>query len=175
MSNHYSPPAEFFKAGQNLLNGRRVCHHIVIDTGKLFDPERNRDPGIYKLRKACGNGPVFHPHSPNFNDLVLQRRKTGGLNVKHHIGIVQALSLTVLNDSLQVVHQISFHAVDHFKIRILGHHASPGIEAVIRLRERLDDSMIGDGNRFMSPFIRSFNDGFCIGYTVHVTHLCMAV
>ena len=88
---------------------------------------------------------------------------------------MKRLSLAVVHDPLQVIYQISLHAIDHFKIRILRNHPAPGIETMIRLRESLHHSVVGNGNGFMSPLIGSFDNGFRVGNSVHVAHLGMAV
>src|SRR5699024_8076848 len=99
MSNHHGPAAEFFKSGQNLLNGRCICHHIVINTGKLFYTKRNWNLWIYKLRKTACNLSVFHTYCTNLDNLIFQGGETCGLNIKYYIGILKALSFTVLYDS----------------------------------------------------------------------------
>ena len=88
---------------------------------------------------------------------------------------MKRLALAVVHNSFQVIYQISLHAIDHFEIRVLRNHPAPGVKAVVSLRECLDHSVIGNGNGLMSPLIGSFDNGFCIGNSVHVAHLSMAV
>ena len=58
--------------------------------------------------------------APILNDPVVDRRQTGGLQVKHHICTVHALTFGVFHNFLQVIHQISFHSIDDLKVLILG-------------------------------------------------------
>jgi len=46
--NHHCTLAEFKELRQNLFDGRSIHDHAVIDAGKLFDTERNRNFGVYK-------------------------------------------------------------------------------------------------------------------------------
>ena len=46
---------------------------------------------------------------------------------------------------------------------------------MVRLRKCLHNPVVGNGDSFMPPLISTFNQSFCIGYSVHITHFCMAV
>ena len=100
VSHHDAVPAEFFKFRQNHVNGWSVFYHVVIDTGQLFNAERNGNLRIYKLRKPLRNLPVHHFNCANFNNLILHGRKSSGFNIKHHKSALKALSFAVLHNTL---------------------------------------------------------------------------
>ena len=78
------------------------------------------------------------------------------------------MAFGVFHHGFQIVHQIRFHAVNHFKVAVFG-------DGVVGVRERLHVAVIGNGNRFMPPFHRTLYDVFYIGYAVHIAHFGMAV
>ena len=79
----------------------RILDHGVINTGKLLDPEGNRDLRIHKLGKTVCDLSVFHPDSTDLNDLIFHSRKSRGLNIKDYIGPVKRLSLAVVHNPFQ--------------------------------------------------------------------------
>ena len=100
VGNHYRTLAEFQESGQNLLDGRGVHYHTVINTGQLFNPKRNGNPGIYKSRKTLCDLAILYKHCSNFNDMTGQRGKACGFNIKYHKFPIQALSFTICNHTL---------------------------------------------------------------------------
>ena len=175
MGNHNCALAKFNKLWKQGINGFCPCHHTVIDAGQLFNPKWNRNFWIYKLRKTSSDDSVFHTNRTDFNNLICHCRKSGGFNIKDHVFSSKRLSLTVLYNSFQIIDQIGFHSINHFKIRIFWHNSAPLIKAVVCLRERLNNPVVGNCNRFVSPFVRLFDNLFCIGNPIHITHLGMTV
>ena len=166
---------KFQKLWKHHFNRRCIQHHAVVDSGQLFNSIGNRHLRIDKGGKTIGNLSMFHFHSTNLNNLTGQCTKSRCFNIKDHIGIVETLPSGIDNHSLCVIHQISFHSINNLKICLRRYTASPRIKAVICLREGLHDSMIGNGNCFVSPLIRAFYQCFGICDTIHITHFRMAV
>ena len=46
---------------------------------------------------------------------------------------------------------------------------------MVCIRECLYIAVVGDRNRLMSPFHRTFYNILALGHTIHITHLCMTV
>ena len=84
VSNHHRIPAEFQEFRQYGMNVRGVHDHGIIDAGKLLDPIGNRNLRIYKSGKTICDGAVFHFHRADLDNLAGQRRKSCGLDIKHH-------------------------------------------------------------------------------------------
>ena len=160
--------AKSHKLRKDFFNQRRIQHHIIINAGQLFNLIRNRNLWIYKGAEPVCDLLVLHFDRANLNDLIFQWAESGGLQIEYHIGICQCLSLWVGNQSLGIIHQVSFHTIDDFKIRILD-------LGMICLRESLYCAMICDGNSRMSPGICPCDNILHIGNAVHITHLCMAM
>ena len=175
MGNHDCPSAELHKPRQDHIYTISACHHTVIDAGKLFNPEGNGYPGVYELGETPHDLTVLHPDRSDLDDLIPESGKSCCLNIKYHKGSAHGLPFAVLHDSFHVIHQISFHTVDHLKIRIRRYNTAPGIKAVVGLRESLHHTVVCNSNGPVSPLIGPFNDGLRIRHTVHVTHLGMAV
>ena len=77
----------------------------------------------------------FYFYGTDLYDLTGQSRETCCLNIKNNEIPVQSLPLGIRNHTLQVIHKIRFHAIKHFEIRLFWYTSTPGIEAVVRLRE----------------------------------------
>ena len=168
VGNHDRTLAELHKFRQNLLNLRCVNDHIILNWGQFLDSEWNWHFRVYKCRKAVCNDTTDYFHCTDLNNLILIGAETGRLQIKHHIGLIEALSLRICDNILQVVHQIRFHTVDNLKIVIR-------TQCMVCIRECLYIAVVGDRNRLMSPFHGTLYDVFTLGHTIHITHLCMTV
>ena len=175
VSHQYRVFAEFHKFRQHGMNVRSVHDHRIINAGKLFDPVGNGNLRIYKSGKTVRDGAVFHFHRANLDDLAGQRRKSCGLDIKHHKLPVHGLPFTVGDDPLQIVHQICFHPIKHFKIGFLRNTSAPCVETVVCFREGLHYAVIRDGDRLVPPLVRPLHQGFCVGNAVHIAHFRMTV
>ena len=175
VSNHHRIPAEFQEFRQYGMNVRGVHDHGIIDAGKLLDPIGNRNLRIYKSGKTICDGAVFHFHRADLDNLTGQRRKSCGLDIKHHKLPIHGLPFTVSDDSLQIVHQICFHPIKHFKIGFLRNTSAPCVKTVICFREGLHYAVIRDGDRLVPPLVRPLHQGFCVGNAVHIAHFRMTV
>ncbi len=192
VGDHNSPFAEPQEIRQDLCDRRRILDHIVADAGQLLDTERNGDLRIDKRREPVCDLAVFHPHSTDLDDPAGQIGKTCRLNIKDDIGLIQALSLAVVGDSLHIIHEVGLHAVDDLErsgnllqlvlcgIRMLCLIFLPVsridiLHGMICLREGLHHAVIGDGNGTLAPGPGPFDQTCRIGHAIHVAHLCMAV
>ncbi len=165
---HNRPPAELQKLWQRLCNLRRVQHHVVTDSGQFLNLKRNRHFGVYKRRKAFPDLPAGYLHSPNLNHLIVEGRKPCRLQVKYHIGILQALAFRIFNDILKVVHQVSLHPINHLK-------AVVWLQRMVGVRKCLYIPMVRYGNRLMPPFLGALDDGLDLRHAVHIAHFRMAM
>ena len=175
MGHHHTALTKLQKFRQYFFNGRRIDHHGIIDTGQLLNTERNWHFLVDKSGKTVCDLTFFYFYSTDFNDLTGQSRETSCLNIKNNKIPIQSLAFGICNHSFQIIDQISFHAIEHLEIRLFRHTSTPGIKAMVRLRERLYNPMVCDGNCLMPPLIGSFYQCFCICDTIHITHLGMAV
>ena len=162
---------KFYKLRQDRLNIRRTDDHLIGDAGKFRDTERDRTFRIDKGTELICDLPVFHFYRANLDDPVSHSGKTGCLDIEYHVSAFQVLSLFVLCDLSQIIYQISFHSINNFKwiilIQILDH--------MIGIGKPLHHTMIGDRNRRVPPVMCSLYQIFCLGNTIHIAHLGMAV
>ena len=183
---------KFQKFWQNFFNGLCIHNHAVVDAGQLFDFKGNRHLGIDKDGKTIHDGTLFHSNRTNLDDPVSHRAETGGLDIKHYIGIIQTLPPASGNHTFHIIHQIGFHTINDLKRRIYLLHlilcrfrvvflvlfsviADDIVIGMICFRKRLYHSMICDCDRRMSPFVGAFYQNTGIRNPIHITHLCMAV
>ena len=115
VGNHDTVLGKFQKLRKNLFNARCI-HHIVIGNGcQLGNPVWNRFSRIYKSGIPLCNLSVLNFYGTNFNNVILNRRKTGSLNIKDNIILVNIQIFRVINDLFGIINQISFHTQNDFK------------------------------------------------------------
>ena len=174
------------KLRQHLLNLRRFHHHGVIYACKLFNFKGNRHLGIDKSGISVQNLSVPHLYRPNFNDTVMNRRKTRGFYVKYHIGLIQILPFVSGHNLLQIVHDIRFHAVDYLKEILLVRFfplllsfclffLPQVLPDMICIRKSLYHAVIRNGNRRMPPLVGALDNVLCLRNPVHIAHLGVTV
>ena len=112
MCNQHAASAKPQKAGQYLFYQRCVRHHVVPDTGQLFDFKGNGYLGIDKVGKAIRHLASAYLHRTDLDNTVVYRRETRSFNIEYHVIAVQALSSVPGHDFLQVIHQIGLHPID---------------------------------------------------------------
>ncbi len=153
---------------------RRRNHHIVGDPHLRLDGERDRPPGIDQRGKLFRQPSAFDLLCSNLDDIVRKRTLTGRHDIEHDTGTVDSSLDGAADQILHVVDQIALHAVDHLEIRVFRNTALPS-EALLCLRKRLHDTMVGDGDRFHAEPVGLFDDGGRRSHRVHIRHLRMAV
>ena len=153
---------------QNIFDHRRINDHLIADTGELFDFKWNWLPWVYKGAEPIHNLTFNDFDCTDLNDPVVDRRQTGGLQVKHHICTVHALTFGVFHNFLQVIHQISFHSIDDLKVLILGN-------GMAGLGKCLHTAMICDRQCRHSPGFCTVQKDSRIGHSIHIAHLRMAM
>ena len=199
MSDQNAALAELQKSWQHLLH--RICgkHHLIRNTGKAGNPERNRHLRIDKFREVSCFDPLLIAHRADFDDPVILRRKAGGLDIENNV--VSRLCpilpgcLTVICKGgilpgfpegyhlLQVIDKVAFHAVDHlekllavnrresFCLPSLALISVKSLHEVIGVRKGLHISVVRDGNRRPPPLIRPFDKILALRDAVHIAHL----
>ena len=186
VSNHNTVLGKIQKRRKYFFNARSI-HHIVIGNGcQLGNPVRNRFSRIYKSGIPLCNLSVLHLYSANFDNVILNRRKTGSLNIKYHIILVNIQIFGVIHDLFGIINQISFYPQNNLK-EILSvrnntcffatflfriPQITPGMK---HIRKRMHYSVVCYGNRRMSPFIGTLDNINNIGNTIHITHFGMAM
>ena len=95
--NHHCTLAEFKELRQNLFDGRSIHDHAVIDAGKLFDTERNRNFWVYKCWKMVRNLTILYQYCTNLYDVTGQGGESGGLDIKDYKSAVQLLAFSISN------------------------------------------------------------------------------
>ena len=134
---------------QNFFDGRCADDHLITDTGQFFDLKGNWLLRIDKSTEPVRDLSIFHLDRTDLNDLIVDRGKSGGLKVKYYIGIIETLPLGIFYQFLQVIHQITFHSINNFKIFILGNRMAG-------LRKCLHAAMIRNGKSRHSPCFGTF-------------------
>ena len=159
MSHQYRISHKFQKLWQDLFNHRRIHHHVIIDAGQFFNSKRNRHLWIDKGRKTVCDFSVFHFNRADLDDPVIHRTKAGSLQVKHHKAALQILPLRVYNNILGIIHQISFHSINHLKWIVnqfqffLGHIRMFCLIFIPVCPVNILDKMIGIRERLQRPVI----------------------
>ena len=115
VSHHDCSSGKLQKFRQHLIDGAFIDHHGVIDPGEVFYFKGDGNLRIDKRRKPVGDLSFLHPHGADLDDFVGCGTKSRSFNVKYHKGTVQTLPFAVFHDSLQIIHQIGLHTVDHLK------------------------------------------------------------
>ena len=187
MCNKDTVPTELEKSRQNLLDQRRIHHHVVPDARKLLYLKRNRYLRIDKGGKSVHDLTAADLHRSNLDNAVIHRGEARCLNIKDDKIILQRLPSVAGDDLLQVVHQIRLDAVQYLKeillvrvriarLRALSLFLLPEVVPyMVRVGKALDNTVVCDGNRPVPPFVSALYNVLCLGHTVHVAHLCMAV
>ena len=73
VGDHDASFAKLHKFRKHFLDHRCVEHHIVIDPGQLFDPERNRLLRVDKCAEAVRDLPALYFYSADLDDPVFLR------------------------------------------------------------------------------------------------------
>ena len=73
MGHHHAALTEFQEFRQYFFNGRRIQNHRIIDTGQLFDSERNGHFRVYKGGKTICDLSFFYFYRTDLNDSAGQR------------------------------------------------------------------------------------------------------
>ena len=162
---------ELQKLWKNCLDIRCSYNHLICNTGKLCDLKWNRYFRINECAELISNLSMFYLHRTNLNNLILNWTEPCRLKVKYYISIIQWLSLFIHCHISQVVHQVAFHTVNHFKRIILIQR----LNIMVRICKRLNDTVICNRHRRMPPVMRLFQQCCYISYRIHIAHLCMAV
>ena len=100
MRHNHRIAAKFQKLRKNHINLRAVQNHGIINSGELLDSKGNRHVRINKGAEPVCNFPVLHLYRTDFNDFILLRRKSGGFDIKNHIGIGKTLVAGILHKLL---------------------------------------------------------------------------
>ena len=166
----------------------RIIHNILIpDTCQLLNFKRNGYIRIDESGKTIHDLTAGHLDRTDLDDPVIHRRESCGLDIEHHIILVQTLSLIIGHDLLQIIYQISLHTIDDFEKVLLVRILVSGILtfALFRLPQIVPDmigigktlyhTVICDGDGAMPPFIGAFYNIFGFRDAVHITHFGMAV
>ena len=164
-------PDKFQELRQCRLNRGRIHDHLVRDTRKLCDAERNRHLRIDKSAELICNPASLYLHCSDFDNLIFDRTESCRLKVKYDERIIKRLSLFIHRDIGKVVHEISFHPVYDLK-RVL---FVQRLNIMVGVRECLHHAVVRDGDRFMSPVMRPFYEILHFRHSIHIAHLGMAV
>ena len=164
-------PDKFKKLRKNRFDIRIFQYHLIGDAGQLGNLKRNRAFRIYKCTERINNLSLYHFDSANLDNLVFDRAKSRCLQIKHYIRVIQRLFSRSDRNLCQVIYYIPFHSIQNLK-RIVFVQT---FDVMVRIRECLCNSMIGNCNRRMSPIVCTADNVLRLGYAVHIAHLCMAM
>ena len=174
MCHHDTALTKLQKLRQNHIDLRRVHDILITDTGQLLDFKRNRYIRIDESGKTIHDLTAGHLDRTDLNDPVIHGGESCGLDIEHHIILVQTLSLIIGHNLLQIIYQISLHTIDDFEKILLVRILVSGFLtfALFRLPQIVPDmigigktlyhAVICDGDGTMSPFIGTFYDIFCL-------------
>ena len=153
----------------------RIIHNILIpDTGQFLDFKRNGYIRIDESGKTIHDLTAGHFDRTDLDDPVIHRRESCGLDIEHHIILVQTLSLIIGHDLLQIIHQVCLYSIDNFEKVLLVRILVSGffslalfrfpqiVPDMIGIGKTLYHAVICDGDGTMSPFIGTFYDIFCL-------------
>ncbi len=154
---HYGGVAKREELWQDLRDGRRGKHHVVVNTGQLFNLIGNGYFGIDKGGKTLRDTSVLQAYRANLDDPVFLGRKARGLQIEHHERIGETLPGRVCHGAFQIVHEIGLHPVDYPKVAVRCHLFG-------RFRKGLHIAVIRDGDGPMAPLPRAGNDIAHVGH-----------
>ena len=156
------------KSWQDLFYRGRIRNHRIVDRGQILDPQRNRDKRVYKLGEAVHDLPAADLDRTDLDDPVLDRRKSGCLEIENHKIALQGLASRVDSRLHQVIHQVSLAPVDDLEIGILR-------DRLVSVRKPLHNAMVRDRDRLVSPGGCRLHQIARLRHGIHRTHLGMAV
>ena len=133
-----------------------------------------------------GDLSMLHLYRTDLNDVIFYWRKACRLNIKDHIVLINRHISAIFHNPFGIVYQISLYSkYDLEKVLSVGYNSglfttfflcipqiAPGME---HIRKCMNNTMISNRNRRMSPLVCTFDNIDNIRYTVHITHLGMAV
>ena len=187
MGHKHASPAELQKFRQYFLNQTGILYHIIVNARELLDLKGNGHLRIDKCGKSVLYLPAADLHRTDFNNAIVNRRKTRGLNVKNHKVLVQSLSLVPCDNLFQIVHQVGFHTIDNLKKILPVRSFLPCLFApvflrliqalphMVGVRESLYHAMIRYGYGAVPPFVSPLHNVLGLGHTVKITHLGVTV
>ena len=162
MGHHNTAFGKFQKFRQDIFDHFGILNHAVMNTCQFFDFKRNRPFRIDKGTIPIHNLTFFDLYRTNFDDTVIDRTEPCRLNIKDNKPTVQALIFRIKNDRFQVVHKIALNPINRLKIC--------SFNTMIRIRKGLDNAMIRNRHRRMSPGHGCFQHLFTVCHTIHITH-----
>ena len=134
---------------------RRIFHdHLICDARKIRDLKGDRALRIDKGAEPVHDLAVHHFDCPDLNDPVSDGTESCRLNIENNICIIQRLLSGIDGDIRQIIHHISLHTVDHLE----GIVRRKRLDIVIRVRERLRDTVVCDRDGRMPPVMSPFYD-----------------
>ena len=110
----------------------------------------------------------------DLNDTIVHWGKSGSLDIKYYIILMQSLPLVIGHDLLQIIHQVCLYSIDNFEKVLLVRILVSGffslalfgfpqiVPDMIGIGKTLYHTVICDGDGTMSPFIGTFYDIFCL-------------
>ena len=164
-------PDKFKELWKYHINSRRTHDHLIGDACQVRDLKRDRPPRIYKSTEPVHDPAVYDFYSADLYDPVADRTKSGCLNVKDNVCIIQCLIPGIHCNICQVIHYISFYPIEYFERIVL----IESLNIMVRVRECLCHTVIRDSDRGMAPVMGALYDILHLGDSVHIAHLCMAV
>ena len=164
--------AEFHELPECLFLLGRVLHHGIGNAGQLHDILRD-----FALRIDHDAEGIHHLHSPhfhcaNFRQTVVSGTESGGLHVEDDDLILQCAIPRLVDDKLaiQIVDHICLAAENHLEVLVL--EPTP---CVHRIRKCLCDTVVGDGDRRMPPFVGTLHQLGTGRDSIHLRHIGMAM
>ena len=168
VSHQHRSFTELHEFGQYIFDHRRIQHHGIVDTRQVLYLIGNGGLRINKGAEPVCNSSVLHLYRSDLNDPVSLRRKARGLQVKDHIGALQALAFGIRDDLLHIVHQIGLHTVNQFE-------AVAPVQGMAGFCKGLHHTMICNGQSRMTEGLGLLHNTGHIRNSVHITHFCMTM
>ena len=165
----FSRPCEELRHG--FVEVGRVRYGFVRNAGQLGDFRRNRLVRVDVGLERIPNFTFHNAHSGNLGDLLTRRIESGGLKVEHDERAVERLGALAAHDrnAVLVVDVVRLDAIDD--LHVTDDVLLLAFLRVQRLRERLRDTVIGDGHRAVSPLGGAAQQRRGAAHTVHCAHV----
>ena len=174
MRNPYTSLTESEESGHYKIDVICGIYIIIRYRCKLCDLVRNRFLGINECRESVDYPSAGHLDGAKFNYLVLNGRKSGGLNIIDHIICLEQRKVCITrHNPVKIIDKICLNTVkDLEEILSVGIRVSGLLTSVLlaflaapeiipymsRIGESLNDSVIRDCYGFVSPLERTLYD-----------------
>ena len=162
---------KFQKLRQYRLDRLCLQHHLIRNAGQIRNLKWDWTLRIYKGAESVHDFSVDHLHCTDLDDLIPDRTKSGRLDVKYNVCVIECLLSRIHCDVCQVIYHITFHTIDDLEWILF----IQCLNVMICIRECLCHTVVCDCDRRMPPVMGSLYDRLYLRHTIHIAHLRMTV